>query len=203
MPKYANGDEITQPEPQPQAGDQSIPKARFDEVNGKLKDAVRAMEEQGKSLAQLQAKIKETEDKGLAEQGKFKDLYDKEKVEREKLLPLADQLKAYNEKLTALNAERRKAIPDDLKDIVPQSFPSPIDEYEYLEKFIGKLPSLKNPGAAPAGQRPGAGGGGAPDDIKVLEAELAELNKSGNYSQNNQMRKIQLTDAIQQLKSKR
>lgn len=198
MPKDAQGNDIPdKAAPVPKAEEpQNVPYERFTEVNGKLKDTVRQLEEQGKALADLQAKIKETEDKGLAEQGKFKDLYDKEKAEREKLLPVADQLKAYNDKLTALNAERRKAIPEEYHDIIPQSFPTPIDEYDYLEKFIGKLPALKSPGSPPTAPRGGTGG--APTDrMREIDLELEKLN--GKYGDDAALARIKLKEERQSL----
>lgn len=197
MPKDAQGNDIPEPKTQPEAkpGD-SVPIARLNEVIGERNTLRETLDKQGKALADLQAKIKETEDKGLAEQGKFKDLYDKEKAEREKLLPVADQLKAYNDKLTALNAERRKAIPEEYHDIIPQSFPTPIDEYDYLEKFIGKLPALKSPGSPPTAPRGGTGG--APTDrMREIDLELEKLN--GKYGDDAALARIKLKEERQSL----
>jgi hypothetical protein len=63
--------------PEPSQEAHMIPKARFDEVNKKLKEMERAAAESDKARVLA-------EQTALAEQGKFKELYEAEKAEREK-----------------------------------------------------------------------------------------------------------------------
>jgi chromosome segregation ATPase len=166
-------------EPAPKAGDpQPVPYDRFAEVNGKYKDTVKELEAQRKELAELQAKMTAKEQAALAEQGEFKKLYETERAEREKLSTVAEQHKAAMEKLSAVNKSRREAIPENLRELIPD-FTDPMQEYEYLAKWEAKMPEIKLPGMPSA---PRAGAPAAPQsEMKRIEDELASLaGKAGD-----------------------
>lgn len=151
----------------------AIPKERFDEVNGKLKDTLRAMEEQGKALAELQATIKLKDDAALAEQGKFKDLYEKERADKTQALAQAESVKAYQDKVRALVDVEKTAMPEHLKDLIPEG--DPLSQLDYIAKLKGK-PELwgdKKPFAT--GMKPGAGAGASDDEVTTLKKTYESL----------------------------
>lgn len=170
-----------EPDGQGQSG--NIPKERFDEVNGKLKDTLRVVEQQGKQLAELQATIKTKEDTALAEQGKFKDLYEKEKADKAAALAQVDGVKVYQEKVKALAEAEKTAMPDHLKDLIPDG--DALMQLDWIAKAKAK-PELwgeKKPFAA--GNKPAAGAGASDDEITTLKKTYESLrNKTDINSQN-------------------
>lgn len=97
--------------------DVTIPKTRFDEVNNKYKEAKAKLEEleQARQAEELKQKEK---------QGEFESLYSQTKKEAEKIKADFEGTKSRAEQLEAvinsMLAEKLNAIPDEMKDLVPE-----------------------------------------------------------------------------------
>lgn len=103
----------------------TIPKSRFDEVNGKFKDVQKQLDDLLKAKADAdKAKAdKETED--AAKKGEFESLYTKTKADADKL---KGDARVAGERVTSLEAvinglleTKLATIPEDFRDLVPSN----------------------------------------------------------------------------------
>jgi len=183
------------PVPAAPAAEVNIPKARLDEVIGERNDLRKQMETQGKALADLQASIKLKEDASLVEQGKFKDLYEKERAEREKALAQIDGVKVYQDRVKALAEAEKAALPDTLKDLVPDG--DALVQLDYIAKLKAK-PELWPEGKTfPTGKKPGGAAGASDDEITALKKQYQAL--TGKNDRNSQDTLIAIKNRLGQL----
>jgi hypothetical protein len=198
-PQGQGGDSAT---PADKGGDQMIPKARFDEVNGKYKDGQKALEDQGKRIADLEAQIKANGDKALEEQGKYKELSEKQKLEIDSLKAKAESAKVYETRISEIAKAEIDSLPEGLRDLVPEG--DPLNQLAYITKLKAKqeMFSGKPAGSGPVTPKPAGGGAGAPQDkqIEALEEEMKKLD--GRYDQLSQMRKVSIINELNNLRRK-
>lgn len=134
-----------------------IPKARFDEVNKKLRDLEKQAEQAAKASS-------EAEQKRLAEEGKYKELFERQQAELAKA-----QAEAKNATLTMLRREAaaKVGIPARLADRLQGET---AEELEADAKAI--LADLPKPAAPNINSQPGPGGAprpGTPTDAEIVE----------------------------------
>lgn len=101
--------------------DAMIPKARFDEVNNKLKEMAGQVEEFQKAQAQIKADAEAKELEAKKEQGKYEELY----INTQKEL---DSYKTYEGRATELETlikgmvdTKLQSVPTDMVDLVPNN----------------------------------------------------------------------------------
>ena len=143
-----------------------IPKSRFDEVNDKYKELVKAQEKAAKAQ-------EEAERQRLEKQNEFQKLYQGAQEQVKALTPYKERFEAMLTQTKERNEERVKAIPKDKQGLVPE-YDDPLKLASWLDTNEATLlakptaPSL-NGGAGKGGQ-----GGDAPslDEIKEQAARL-------------------------------
>lgn len=149
--------------------DHMIPKARFDEINERLKAAEK------RANAAEKAAQKAQEEK-LKEQNDYKALYEQTLEQLNKIKPLADKTGVYQETLdTVLNAQINE-IPEDMRSLIP-------DELSTDQKlaWISRNKTLLT---KPVGPDIGAGvrGSGNGSQAKPLEGDEKATAKSFGMS---------------------
>lgn len=138
--------------------------------------ALQAERQQRQALADELARIKaaqaEAERVAAEKTGEFKRLYEEAAP---KLKGLEEKVSAYEareakrlEALQKRNEERIKAIPEDLRDLVPELEPEA--KADWLDRFSAKTQTIDT---RPRGGR--AGGGDKPDADAIPEALKAEV----------------------------
>jgi hypothetical protein len=143
--------------------DLMIPKERFDSVNQKLKDEVRAREAAEKALKEAQEiRLKEKED--------YKALYEQTTSELSELKPKAEAFESYKETMSRLLEAQIAEIPEELQELIP-------DELTVKQKidWISKNKKLLLKPIAPdigAGVR-GSDGGKTAVKLTPEEQEIA------------------------------
>ena len=126
-----------------------IPKDRFDEVNRKYQELVKAQQES-------EAEAKRTLEAQLAEQNKFQELAEQRRIEVEKLKAQASKLPAYEDAMQKVLDAQLQELPEDLRDLIPEEL-SVEQQLGWLAKNKAKLLKPAAPDKMGAGQKGGAG----------------------------------------------
>ena len=145
--------------------DHMIPKARFDEVNAKMKGYEKQLKAKDKALKENQdARLKEIED--------YKTLYETAVAEMSELRPKADRVDNWKETLESIYEAQKLEIPEELRTLIPEQLA--IDQklsWIATNKALLTKPSGPDLGA---GQR-GTGGGKTEQTLTAEEKMAAEL----------------------------
>ncbi|MCP5016862.1 MAG: hypothetical protein GY938_16580 [Ketobacter sp.] len=145
--------------PEPPTQEHMIPKARFDEINDRLKALV---EEQDKAQ---KASAKADEER-MIEQNKFKELYEQTLAQVNTLKPVEEKYNTYLESAKTANATRIEGLPDEIKAIVP-AYDNPLELSAWLDKSLPLIDSTK-----PKTPNLNAGAGGNGKAAKGVDSEL-------------------------------
>jgi len=146
-----------------------IPKARFDEVNAKMKEFEKALKAKEEAL-------KKAQQDRLEEKEEYKTLYEKTTAELSEIKPLAEQVEAWRETMETLYQAQIADIPEDYISLIPEEL-----SVEKRLNWLAKNKALIMKPVAPdigAGQR-GSAGGTAP----ALTPEQKEIAKAFGVSE--------------------
>jgi hypothetical protein len=169
------------PSPPPTPGDSTgvqIPKARFDEVNDRMKSAEAELE-------RLRGAQKAADDERLANEKKFEELAVKRTAERDEWKGKAETAEARARDLDArlhrIADERVRALPEKLRARVPEADKAGADarleKIEELEAVLAEVPTQPVPPGLGRAPKPA---GGANPKQQVDEAVERAL-RSGGY----------------------
>lgn len=106
----------TTPEP---VKETMIPKTRFDEVNGKLKEMADKVAEFEKIQAQAKADAEAKELEAKKEQGKFEELYLNSQKELETLKLSQTRATELETVIAGMVETKLKAVPEEMHDLIP------------------------------------------------------------------------------------
>jgi len=156
-------------EPKKTDTDHMIPKERFDEVNQKWKDEVKAREASDKALKEAQTtRLKEKED--------YKVLFEQATKELGELKPKAESFDSYKETMKNLFETQKEEIPEELRSLIPEEL-TVKQKIDWIAKNKKLLLKPVGPDIG-AGLR-GAGGG----DVKLeLTPEERQVAKQFGYT---------------------
>jgi hypothetical protein len=156
-----------------QQQEQTIPYARFKEVNDQLAELRRKdQEREAKERAEVEKRAKE--------QGQYQELLETRTKELDDLKPKAEQADRYAQRLHARIDAEIKEWPKELKDLVPDTTTDPEAREAQVEKLrplMTKLQATRSPGTPP-----GPSGSGAQTVPATTSADLvARKRASGIY----------------------
>jgi hypothetical protein len=151
----------------PAQGEQTIPKARFDEVNERMKEAE-------KQLAEIKAAEEKVKQDDLKAKGEFQKVAEEEARKRAELQAQFDSLKPKADQLDAFLKARREEAKKVLKDAWLPEYDT--FSLESLEKLLKLHVAPVVPGVD--GSRPSLPVGKTvkdltPEEIRIIEARVA------------------------------
>jgi hypothetical protein len=149
--------------------EQTIPYARFKEVNDALAELKR-------KDAEREAKERAETEKRAKEQGQYKELVEAKDRELGELKPQVEsataRTKALEEVMEAQVKERAKALPDELRAMMPDG--DVLAQFAWLgkaEAAAAKLQIARSPGTPPGPRGSGAQSSPGAVDMEALKAE--------------------------------
>lgn len=143
-----------------------IPKSRFDEVNNKLKQ----LQKQIDDTAAAQA---DKEKQSLLEQNKYKELYEALLKEHEPLKQAQEKATRYQTALEASNQARLERIPEDKRGLIPE-YDDPVKLGAWLDRNLAIITEPSKP--QPPNLNGAAGGGGsARESASTLSADAQSV----------------------------
>lgn len=143
-----------------------IPKTRFDEVNNKLKQ----LQKQIDDTAAAQA---DKEKQSLLEQNKYKELYEALLKDYEPLKQAHEKASRYQSALEASNQARLDRIPEDKRGLIPE-YDDPVKLGAWLDRNLAIITEPSKP--QPPNLNGAAGGGGsARESASALSADAQSV----------------------------
>ncbi len=141
-------------------------------VQTRLKKANAEAARYRNELRTYQTETEKQNQKDLAEQGRWKDLYEQAKPTLESASQMKDRLALLEGAIVQRNEARVQAIPEDLRDMVPE-YADPVQLEQWLDKNASRLTRSAAPNLD-AGKR---GDRGA--NITLTAAQLDAAKKAG------------------------
>lgn len=158
----------TTPEP---VKETMIPKTRFDEVNGKLKEMADKVAEFEKIQAQAKADAEAKELEAKKEQGKFEELYLNSQKEIETLKLTQSRATELETVITGMVETKLKAVPEEMHDLIPANLSA-----EATLDWLNKAES-KGLFGKPEAKEIGKPSNKSNESPKVDKANLSALDK--------------------------
>jgi len=146
-----------------------IPKARFDEVNARMKEFE-------KQLKAKEEALKKSQQERLEEKEEYKTLYEKATAELSEIKPLAEQVESWREVMENLYQAQIADIPEEYISLIPEDL-----SIEKRLNWLAKNKALIMKPVAPnigAGQRGSSG-----SKSRQLTPEEQEVAKRFGYSE--------------------
>lgn len=159
--------QVTEPK-----GETMIPKTRFDEVNGKLKEMADKVAEFEKAQAQAKADAEAKELEAKKEQGKFEELYKTTQAELETTKKYETRTQELETLIKGMVDTKLEAIPKEMVDLVPTNLT--------VEQTLDWLNKAESKGLFGAKQEPkeiGKPSNKSNEAPKVDKANLSALDK--------------------------
>ena len=156
--------------------DNSIPKARLDEVVAQKHKAVDEANSYKSQLEELQAKQETARKKELEKQGEYKTLLDEANAKIEKLSSVAEEYNVYK---TNKRATLMESISNDDDKLIAEDL-----SLDKLEKFVGRVSqtnTLGTPNQRPANSKKGTGEfGGYSSYVEWAEKDPEDYKRKNN-----------------------
>jgi len=169
-----------------QQREQYIPRSRFDQVLGEMKDERAARQALEQKLNDLLKKDQDREAAALAEQGKFKELADQRAAEVESLKPFKAEVDKANAAMQKLLDAAIANLPEDQRSAVPSKY-SVADQLDWIAENQARLLRPPAPGTD-------AGKQGDPGhSVKLSPEEEDVIRKTGISREKYIARKQQLS----------